>query len=159
MTLKIIRHLFYATLNFVHHFMAVSEFGLELQSGNSTFGSNSAIFCPVWPCNFTDDLEKTIGHLFYATSRFVHRFIAIIQFKLELWSGNAKFGYISAIFCPAWPWKTVGHLIQHISSFLNHFIAIGQFKLEWQPGNAKFGSISATVRPVWLSFNGWPWKQ
>ena len=31
---------------------------------------------------------KTIGHLFYATSSFVHHFVAIGQFKLELQSGT-----------------------------------------------------------------------
>ena len=31
---------------------------------------------------------KTIGHLFYAKSSFVHHFIAIYEFKLELQSGN-----------------------------------------------------------------------
>ena len=36
----------------------------------------------VWPW-------KTIGHLFYATSSFVHRFIAIGKLKLELQSRNA----------------------------------------------------------------------
>ena len=34
---------------------------------------------------------KTIGHLFYATSSFVHRFKIIGEFKLELQSGNAQF--------------------------------------------------------------------
>ena len=34
---------------------------------------------------------KAIRHLFYATSSFVHHFIAISQFKLQLQSGNAKF--------------------------------------------------------------------
>ena len=33
---------------------------------------------------------KTIGHLFYATSSFVHHFVAIGEFKLELQSGNAQ---------------------------------------------------------------------
>ena len=33
--------------------------------------------------------SKTIGHLFYATSSFVHHFVAIDEFKLELQSGNA----------------------------------------------------------------------
>ena len=33
--------------------------------------------------------SKTIGHLFYATSSFVHHFVAIGEFKLELQSGNA----------------------------------------------------------------------
>ena len=55
---KTIGHLFYATLNFVHHFKAIGEFQLELQSGNAQFGSKSAIFCPVWPWNLMDDLEK-----------------------------------------------------------------------------------------------------
>ena len=31
---------------------------------------------------------KTIGHLFYATSSFVHHFITTCEFKLELRSGN-----------------------------------------------------------------------
>ena len=48
---------------------------------------------------------KTIGHIFSATSSFVHHFIAIYQFKMELQSGNAKFGSKSAIFCPVWPWN------------------------------------------------------
>ena len=36
-----------------------------------------------WPC-------KTIGHLFYATSSFVHHFVAIGEYKLELQSGNTR---------------------------------------------------------------------
>ena len=55
---KIIGHIFDTTLSFVHHFEAIGELKLELQSGNPQFGSNSAIFCPVWPWNLTDDLEK-----------------------------------------------------------------------------------------------------
>ena len=33
---------------------------------------------------------KTIGHLLYATSSFVHQFVPIGEFKLELQSGNAQ---------------------------------------------------------------------
>ena len=36
-------HLFYTTLSFVHHFKAIRQFKLELQSGNAQFGSKSAI--------------------------------------------------------------------------------------------------------------------
>ena len=60
---KTIGHLFYATSSFVHHFVAIGEFQLELQSGNAQFGSKSTIFLAVWPWNLTDDLEKNIGHL------------------------------------------------------------------------------------------------
>ena len=55
---KTIGHLFYSTFSFVHHFKAIDQFKLELQSGNSQFGSKSEYFCPMWPRNFTDDLEK-----------------------------------------------------------------------------------------------------
>ena len=61
---------------------------------------NTAIVCPMWPWNLTDDLGKTIGHLLYAASNLVHHFITIGEFKLELQSGNAQFGSKLAIFCP-----------------------------------------------------------
>ena len=51
-------HLFYATSSFVHHFVAIGKFKLELQSGNGQFGSKSTIFLAVWPCNLTYDLEQ-----------------------------------------------------------------------------------------------------
>ena len=38
MSLKTIGHLFYATSSFVHHFMAIREFKLKLQSGDAQFG-------------------------------------------------------------------------------------------------------------------------
>ena len=58
MTLKTIGHLFNATSSFVHNFVAIGEFKLELQSGNTQFGSISTIVWAVWPWNLTDDLEK-----------------------------------------------------------------------------------------------------
>ena len=55
---KTIGHLFYATSSFMHHFVAIGEFKLQLQSGNAQSGSNSTLFRAVWPWNLTDDLEK-----------------------------------------------------------------------------------------------------
>ena len=55
---KTIEHPFYSSSTFVHHVKAIGEFEMELQSGSAIFGSKSAIFCPVWPWNLTDDLEK-----------------------------------------------------------------------------------------------------
>ena len=46
---------------------------------------------------------KTIGHLFYTTSSFVHHFIPIGDFKFQLQSGNAQFGSKSTIFLAVWP--------------------------------------------------------
>ena len=55
---KTIAHLFYVASSFVHHFIAIGELKLKLQSGNAQFGSKSAIYCPLWPWNLTNDLEK-----------------------------------------------------------------------------------------------------
>ena len=41
---------------------------------------------------------KTIGHLFYVFSSFVHHFVIISEFKLELQSGNIQFGSKLTIF-------------------------------------------------------------
>ena len=43
---------------------------------------------------------KTIGHLFYVASSFMHHFIAIGEFKLKLQSGNAQFGQNQRSFSP-----------------------------------------------------------
>ena len=45
----------------------------------------------------------TILHLFYTTLSFVQYFKAICVFKLDLQSGNTRFGPKLTIFCPAWP--------------------------------------------------------
>ena len=42
--------------------------------------------------------RKTIGHLFYTMSSFVHHFKSIGEFKLDLQSGYAQFGSKSVIF-------------------------------------------------------------
>ena len=106
---KTIGHLYYATSSSMHHFIAIGEFKLELQSRNAQFGSKSMILSrvtlqfDVWPW-------KMIGHLFYATSSFVHHFVAIGDFKLELQSGNAQFGSNSTIFRAVWPWNLTDDL-------------------------------------------------
>ena len=102
---KIIRQVFYATSSFVHHCIAINKFKLELQFGNAQLRLKSLIFRAVSPRKLTDDLEKTIGHLCYATSRFVHHSIAICGFKLELQSRKAEFESKSAIFPIVWPWN------------------------------------------------------
>ena len=89
---------------------------------------------------------KTRGHLFYATSSFVHHFIVIGEFKLKLQSGNAQYGSNSTIIFSrvtlkfdGWPWITIGHLFQATSSCVHHSIIICEFKLELQSGNGYVG--------------------
>ena len=91
--LKTIRHLFFTTLSFVHHFKAMHELKCDLQSGNAQFGSKSEIFCPVWSWYLTDDLEKQ-----YGTSPEQHQVLCIISspFVNSNWShgpDTAKWGH------------------------------------------------------------------
>ena len=110
---KIIGHLFYITLSFVHHLKPLGEFKLKLLSGNAQFGSKSAIFLSRVTLKLDGWHWNTIGNLFYAILRFVHHFKAIGEFKLELQSGNAEFGSKSAMFCPTWPWNLMDDLEKH----------------------------------------------
>ena len=57
--LKTIGHLFYATSSFRHHFVAIGEFKLELQSGNAQSGSNATLLEPcdleIWRMTFKNN--------------------------------------------------------------------------------------------------------
>ena len=55
---KTIGLLSFAVSSFVQHFIAISEFKLELQFGNAQSRSISTILLAVWPWNLTDDLQK-----------------------------------------------------------------------------------------------------
>ena len=56
-----------------------------------SFGSTLAIFLSSVTLNFDGWPWRTIEYLFYATFSFVHHFVAISEFKLELQSRNAQF--------------------------------------------------------------------
>ena len=58
---KTIGNLLYAISSFVHHFVPIGEYKLQLQSGNSQCGSKSTIFLAVWPSNLMDDIKKQQG--------------------------------------------------------------------------------------------------
>ena len=64
---KTIWHLFYATLSFVHHFKAIGEFKLKLQSGNAQFGSNSVILVPcdleIWRMNLKNKRVPLLNNI------------------------------------------------------------------------------------------------
>ena len=100
---------------------------------------------------------KTIGHLFYAASSFVHHFITINELKLELQSGTPQFWTKSMFLSRVtfkfdrWHWKTIWHIFYATSSFAHNFIALGEFKL-LQSGNAQFGSKLTNFLALW------PWN-
>ena len=63
---KTIGRLFFATSSFVHHFVAIGEFKLELQSRNAQSGSNLMIFylrdLDLWPLTLTFCMDITLVH-------------------------------------------------------------------------------------------------
>ena len=102
---------------------------------------------------------KTIGHLFYATSSFVHHFATIGQFKLGLQSGNAQFGSKSAIFHPVWPWNLTDDIEkqQGTSSMLLQALCIisqPSVNSNWiySPETPNLGQNRRFFYPVW------PWN-
>ena len=60
-------------------------------SNFTQIGFKLSIFQPVWPWNLPDDVKNN-GHLFYATSSFVHHSQSTGELKLELQSRNTKLG-------------------------------------------------------------------
>ena len=108
---------------------------------------------------------KTIGHLFNATSSFVHHLVAICEFKRELQSGNAQFWSKSMIFlavCLA-IWRMT--LKNNRAPFLCCFRLCASFHNHWwiQTG------VSVWKRPIWVKIDNFfshvtskfdllPWK-
>ena len=133
----------------MYHFVPIAEFKLELQSGNAQFGSNSMIFRAVRPWNVTDDLEKTIQHLFYATSSFMQHFVPIGEFKLELQSGNAQSGSNSMILepCDLEIWR----MTLNKANLRDFIAATGLVISNW----IQIVNFSARVT---VKFDGWPCK-
>ena len=148
-------YIFYTKSSFVHHFKAMGEFKLELQSGNAQFGSKSAIFGPVWPWNLKMTLKNDRATLpcYFKLS---------VSFRSHWWNQT---GFIvrkrpmADFLSHIWPWnlmnnleKTIRHLFYATLSFVHHSIAISEFKLELQSGNTQFGSKSTIFLAVW------PWN-
>ena len=69
---KTIGHLFNTTSSFVHHFVAIGEIKLELQSGNAQSGSNSTILKPcdldIWRMTLKNNRAPLLSNIkFYAS--------------------------------------------------------------------------------------------
>ena len=151
-------HLFYTTLSFVHHFKAMGEFKLELQFGNTQFGSKSAFFVScdleIWQMTMKNYRAPLLccfrlcasfhSHWWIKTGVTVWKHPILVKINNSFYQVTLKFD--------RWPWKTIGHLSYAASGFVHHFIAIGELKLELQSGNTQFWSKSTIL------FTKWPWN-
>ena len=130
-------------------------------------GQNRRFFLSRVTLKFGEWPWKTIAHLFYFASSFVHHFIAISEFKLKLQSGNSQFGSNSAIFVPCdleiWHMTLTNNRVPLLCCFKR----CASFRR-----NHWWIQTGVTVRkcPIWvkidnslsrltLKFDGWPWKQ
>ena len=138
----------------MHHFAAIGEFKLELQSGNAQFGSNSMILRAVWPWIWRMTLQNNREPLqcyFKLCASFPsHWWIQteVTVQKRPIWVEYDDFHSCVTLKFDGWPWKTIGHLFHATSSFVHHFVAIGEFKMESQSGNAQFVSNATILRAV-----------
>ena len=95
---KTIGHLFYATSSFVHHFVAIGEFKLELQSGNAQSGSNSTFLVPcdleIWRMTLKNNRAPLLSNIKLYVSFHHHMWIqtgvTVRKRKVGSW--------------PLWPW-------------------------------------------------------
>ena len=131
--LKTIWHLFYIMSSLVHHFKAMGEFKLELQSGNTQLGSKSVIFFV--PCDI-EILQMTLKnnrapllcyfklYALFQSHWWIQTWVTVQKHSIRVKIGHflslvtLKFGRRS--------WKTIGHLFYTASSFVHHFIAISE---------------------------------
>ena len=89
---------------------------------------------------------KTIGHLFYATSRFEHRFIAICEFELELQSEKSQFWVkIDIFFSPV--------TLKYDGSWWRHQMETFSALLALCAGNSPVSGEFPAQRPVAQSFD------
>ena len=146
---KTIGHLFYTTPSFVHHFKSIGGLKPKLQSGNTQFGSKSAIFCPVWPWNLMDNLGKQKG-----TSSMPLQALCIISYPLV--NSNLSYspetpylGQIQWFLEPCdleiW-WMT---LKNNRAPLLCYFKLCAAFRTHWwiQTG------VTVQKRPIWVKFD------
>ena len=136
---KTIGHIFYTMSSFVHHFKAINEFKLGLQSGNAQFGSKSANFVPyhleIWRVSLKKNMSPFLYYIEFCASFQSHRQIqnAVKFWKRPIWAKIDYYLCRVTLKFDGWPWKTIKHLFYATSSFVHHFAAIGKIKLEFSP--------------------------
>ena len=149
---KIRGHPFYATSSIVQYFKAIGKFKLRSQPQTPDTVQNWLFFIPCDLEIWWMALKKKIGHLSYATARFVHHFITIIEFKLELQTGNTQFRSKSAPFRPCdleiwWMTKNNKAFLLCYFKLCATFDSHQWLQFSLQSENAQFREKSAIFAP------------
>ena len=127
---KTIGHLSYSPSSFVHHFLAIGEFKLELQSGNVQFGSKSTIFHPsdleIWQMTLKKNRAPLLYYIklcaSFQSDGWFQTGVTVRKRSIRVKIGN----FLSCVTLKfdGWPWKTICNLVYVASSNVHHFIAI-----------------------------------
>ena len=114
---KTIRHFFYAASSFAHHFIAISLYKLELQSGNAKFGSKSGIFfvpcdLEIWQMTLKNNKAPLLCYFKLCASFQSHGWIqtGVTVRKCPIWVKIDNFFSRVTLKFDGWPWKTIGNL-------------------------------------------------
>ena len=128
---KTIGQIYYATSIFVHHFIAISELKLALESGNSQFGSKLGdFFVPygfeIWWMTLKNNRAPRLCYFKLCASFHSHQWIqaGVTAQKRPMRGKIGDFLSRVTLKFDGWPWKTISHLSYATSSFVHHFIAI-----------------------------------
>ena len=110
---KIIGHLFNTTSSFVCHFKAIRWYKLELQSGNTQFGSKSATFdLEIWWMTLKNNRATLLCHIKLCASfqsyQWIQTWVTVRKHSIQVKIRN----FLSRVTLKfdGWPWKTIGHL-------------------------------------------------
>ena len=161
--LKTIGHLSFAVSSFVQHFIAIGEFKLELQSGNTQiWWFLEPCDLEIWRMTFKKNRAPLLCYFKLCAAFRTHWWIqtGVTVRKRLIWVKFDDFLSCATLKFDGWPSKTIGHLFCATSSFVHHFILIGEVKFKLQSGNAQFGSKSTIFLAVWpTNFTDDPQKQ
>ena len=114
---KTIGHLFYTMYSFVHHFKAIGEIKLELQSGHVQFRSQSVIFLS----RVKDNKAPLLCHIKLCASSHHHMWIQTgFIFQKQL---NWVLSFVT--FMDTWPWPFAW------TSLLSMVITTKNFMMIW----------------------------
>ena len=107
---------FFTTSNFVHHFKAISQLKLELQSGNVKFGSNRWFIVPcdlgIWWITLENNRAPLLWECMLCASYRSHWWIqtGVTVRKHPNWAKSTIFLSRVTLKFDGWPRKTIGHL-------------------------------------------------
>ena len=129
----------------MHHFKAIGEFKLELQSGNAQFGSKLMIFClcdlEIWWMTLKIDRTPLLYYAKLCASFQSHQWIQT-GVTVRKWSIRVTIGdFLSHVSWKfnGWPWKTKGYLFYATSCFVHHFVALVNSNWSYSPETPNLG--------------------